>query len=354
MRTLLVVALSLLTWSAAAPDAHAVLVSTEINGVWGDTSWELRYGRPPTAEDAPSERVRVHLEAVLQRLREVDPAGLPAEVQARRARALDALAEYVAVGFYPRNVDDVFARPEFVDADGALCAVGAMVAATAGREAAVAIDAAFNRDSVWAMDDARVAAWAATHGFSALELATIQPAYPPEWDHPRYHREFALGGRVGAVVWGTSDYDDGFEALTMTSATALDLGLLMLWEPGIHWGLGFALNLQSNVEDFYEGSHLGVSLNLMGEYCAPLRDDGGLDLILYLELGPLFLPEDEAFAGLNYGAGVALEFPLGITRTSGRVDVRGLGYHLWSQPGRRQEIDGFEVLTTVGALFRFD
>jgi|GEM_PF-1840347 len=353
-RLLLGAVLALLATTAVSAEARATLVSTEINGVWGDASWELRYGRRPTADDAPNDRVRVHLEEVLTLLRGSDGTALAPEVRARRARAIDALAEYVAVGFYPENVDDVFARPEFVDARGALCAVGAMVAATAGRDAAVAIDAAYNRDSVWAMDDPRILEWADAHGFTPLELATIQPAYSPQWYHPRYHTEFAIGARVGAVFWGTSEYTNSFEGLTKTTDPALDLGLLMLWEPGVHWGLGFALNVQSNVDDYYEGDHAGISLNLMGEYCAPLLDRGALDLILYLELGPLFLPGETAFTGLDYGGGVALEFPIGFTRTWGRLDLRALGYHLWSQPGQGQEIDGVELVATLGAMFRFD
>jgi hypothetical protein len=338
---------------AFAPSAPAVLLPTEVNGVWGDASWELRYGRPPTAADAPAERVRVHLEAVISRLRDASLDQMEPDVLARRERAIDALQEYAAVGFYPRNLDDPSARPEFIDADGALCAVGAMVAATAGREAAEAIDAAFSRDSVWAMDVPAVSAWADAYGFTPLELALIQPAYPPEWHHPRYHTELAIGARIGAAVYGTSDYTSASEGLTKTADPALDLGLLMLWQPGVHWGLGFALNAQSNLDDFYAGDHAALSLNLMGEYCAPLISNGRLDLLLFLEAGGMFLPGDTAFSGVDYGGGVALEAPLGITRTTLRFDLRALGYHLWSQPGRTREIDGVELLATVGAMFRF-
>src|SRR5690606_33040310 len=67
--------------------------------------------------------------------------------------------------------------PVFIDRDGRHCAVGHLVRASAGAEAALAIDDRHHLDLVADMDPALLAPWASDHGFTLRELAMIQPTY---------------------------------------------------------------------------------------------------------------------------------------------------------------------------------
>ncbi|MCA9518594.1 MAG: hypothetical protein KC635_26845 [Myxococcales bacterium] len=345
-----VVAASLASGAPSAPEP----LPAAVNAVWGDTSWELRYGRPPTAADAPAERVRVHLEEVLVRLREVDTSGLDAARRARREAALDALAAYVAGGAFPENVDTSFARSEFIDHDGRRCAVGAMVEATAGTDAAERLDALYNRDSVWAMDGpgSEVTAWAEAYGFTQAELAFIQPAYPPEWNQPRYHHDTLVGARLGVVAYGEADYENGFEGLDARPDPALELAGYWLWQPGAHWGFGPVLGVISNVEDFYEDDSAALTVGAHVEWAAPFDGSSPIGFVFFVEGGGMFLPASPgSFAGVMVTGGAGLTWDL-ISLLALRLDGRVQHYQLWGD--HEQETSGLQVLVTAGVEFRFD
>ena len=104
---------------AARPPLHGV------NLLIGDESYVKRFGHPVPAGEDEELRVRVHLEYVLERLRQHPPARLtPAEREARR-RTLDHLEAYVRRGEFPHNHDHPEERrPTFIDVHGRICAVG--------------------------------------------------------------------------------------------------------------------------------------------------------------------------------------------------------------------------------------
>lgn len=345
---------TLLIASTIPPASQArAPVSLAINGVWGDASWEHRFGRAPNMKDAPEDRVRVHLEEVLDRLRDVPTSHLPPTLRTRRAEALDVLSDYIVAGAYPQNVDDPFSRPEFIDHAGRLCAVGAMVAGTEDREVAEQLDRLYNRDSIWAMDDQIVADWAESHGLSPTELALIQPSYTPEWFHPRTHTNQAFGVRVGAAVYGESEYRNSFEGLTGLDDLTPEVGAWWLWQPGTHWGLGAAVNLRANVENYYEGQTPGLSLLLKAEYCEPIARRGLLDFLVIFEGGPLVVVSSPGnFAGFELGGGLGFASTLGILNNLAfRLEVRAQHYRLWGSDSQKAE--GSQILATFGAEWRF-
>lgn len=140
--------------------------------------------------------IQEHLREVVRTLR----AGTP-DATGRRAALLDVLEAYAEAGRYPqwerpvrrrprrtrppRRFDAPGARsPRFRDAQGTWCAVGHLMAAT---DPALADDIARRFEPCWLdeIDDPRVPAWAAAHGFTPDELAWIQPGYcwqPPVCD----------------------------------------------------------------------------------------------------------------------------------------------------------------------------
>lgn len=189
-RAILLALLLLLDARAASADP--------INAVVGDASWIAAHGRVPTAADELREvgRVATHLAWVEAALRRAEVSHLAPEAKARRAALLDALAEYRGRARFPRNERYAERRPRFVDDEGNVCAVGYLIERSAGRALTEAIDARFEYERLLDMRDERLEAWIAASGFTALELAMIQPGYggmrprperpapppePPDW-----------------------------------------------------------------------------------------------------------------------------------------------------------------------------
>src|SRR5690349_14977575 len=85
--------------------------------------------------DPEAERIRRHLDAVVAQLRAADH-DLDDATLARRDALIDALEVYAATGAFPKNHVYPGRRPVFIDPHGTLCAVGHLVAVSAGRDAA--------------------------------------------------------------------------------------------------------------------------------------------------------------------------------------------------------------------------
>jgi hypothetical protein len=183
-----------------------------INTVVGDASWIERYGRPPTAEDdrlRDAERHRVHLAWIEGRLRARDVSHLSPELRARRAMLLDALADYRRRGEKPINEHFAGRRPRFIDDEGRICAVGYLIEVSAGRALAEHIDAHHEHDYLLDIHDAGLDAWIASSGFTAEELASIQPGYSEEINQIIYG---VIAAPIGLVELPFLVYDIESEA----------------------------------------------------------------------------------------------------------------------------------------------
>ena len=124
------------------------------------------------------ERVRAHLARTEARLRARDlPAGVTREP---RESHLNALESYWRRGEFPTNRESRHPTPLFRGPDGALCAMGAVVAAD-GRpdvvEAVVREDNAVDLETD--APPAALAEWLEDAGLSAEEAAFVQPTYDP-------------------------------------------------------------------------------------------------------------------------------------------------------------------------------
>ena len=134
-----------------------------------------------------------HLIRVVDVLRAETPPGLPDEVLAKRLDLLDVLEQYAWAGEHPRHHGPAPAgarrvvpprhfdggraeRPRFIDAGGAHCAVGYLIAVD-DPALALAVDAADPFGFVLEMELPELRVWADAHGFTLEELAWIQPNY---------------------------------------------------------------------------------------------------------------------------------------------------------------------------------
>ena len=168
-----------------------------INAVVGDRSWEALRGDQTPESD--TERIRVHLEWVERELRSTQPAGFDARALERRADLLDELAAYRRAGQFPVRTDDRAGfHPRFIDAEGRLCAVGHLIAASTSLEVAQEFNGRHEYAYVLEMNDPTVDEWAAANGFTVYELAMIQPSYPPS-----NARDLLWGVGVGKGTYAT-------------------------------------------------------------------------------------------------------------------------------------------------------
>jgi hypothetical protein len=91
-----------------------------INNVLGDISFYEKYGSYPTIFSSPNNRVKVHLEYVLSKLKEV-------KTNSFRESTIKNLEEYINNGVFPQSIDSEYksgGKPCFVDNKNRLCAVG--------------------------------------------------------------------------------------------------------------------------------------------------------------------------------------------------------------------------------------
>ena len=179
--------------SPAAVSATAEATPVQpVNAVIGNESYRATFGEAPKAGTSEQLRLRTHLAYVEGLLRARDVSHLPPAQRERRTRLLDQLRAYRKRGVFPQNTYQRGRTPVFIDTQGRLCAVGFLIAQSAGREAAERINERYRLDRIADMDAPAVEKWAERHGFTLRELAMIQPCYknrrglcigpPPEED----------------------------------------------------------------------------------------------------------------------------------------------------------------------------
>jgi hypothetical protein len=194
--------------SAGAPSA----APRAVNAVLGNQSFRAVHGRAPRPNTPERLRLQTHLAYVEALLRSRDRPSLTDAQRARRAALLDHLHTYWTRGTFPRNTEVPGRSPVFIDEEGRLCAVGALIAATAGRGLAERIDARYHLADVREMEMPAIDRWATRHGVTRRELAMIQPGYcgspqgltvcpPPRDDQDASALEVtALSASVGASL----------------------------------------------------------------------------------------------------------------------------------------------------------
>jgi hypothetical protein len=133
-------------------------------------------------QEPEQERLRNHLSYVLERLRRKNPS--PSKT---RSQNLEHLAQYIARQEFPQTFQHPDARrPCFIDDEGRLCAVGYLIAQSAGLAEAERINQKFRFHYLLDMQDSALLAWQQSSGLSLRELAMIQPAYGWEQSAPFY------------------------------------------------------------------------------------------------------------------------------------------------------------------------
>lgn len=168
--------------------------------------------RPNEAADfSTAEKIRAHLEATEQRLREV-PSPSP-----ERLATLDRLHAYWVRGQFPQNTTASAQVPVFIDERGVACAVAQLVIDSGARELAERVQKTDNHGYLLEMKVPGLTEWIATSGLSAEELASIQPQYaPPQHFGCDRWRSKGLGEGPAAVGYAEADMGTGRRACPRT------------------------------------------------------------------------------------------------------------------------------------------
>lgn len=122
--------------ASSHPDASV----DQVNAILGNQSFRMVHGNDPTAETPEDLRLQTHLAYVEALLRERDVSHLSHSQPEKRYALLDVLHTYWTRGQFPRNTEVSGRNPVFRDSDGRLCAVGYLIAESAGLAQAEAID----------------------------------------------------------------------------------------------------------------------------------------------------------------------------------------------------------------------
>ena len=125
------------------------------------------------ADFSTTEKIRAHLEATEQRLREA-PSASPA-----RLATLGRLHAYRVRGQFPENHASSSQIPVFIDDRGVACAVAQLMIDSGNDVLARRIHASDNHGHLLEMKVVGLEEWIATTGLTAGELASIQPQYAP-------------------------------------------------------------------------------------------------------------------------------------------------------------------------------
>jgi hypothetical protein len=133
-----------------------------------------------------AERITEHLHRVREHLSKQIPKGLVPNALIHRRALLDTLDAYAGRGLFPVNNVVPGRSPVFIDELGTACAVGYLMIASGHADIAERIQHDMNLAYVHDIALPEMSTWAATHGFTAEELAWIQPTYErPEPLGPR-------------------------------------------------------------------------------------------------------------------------------------------------------------------------
>ncbi|MBX7220169.1 MAG: ankyrin repeat domain-containing protein [Blastocatellia bacterium] len=160
--------------------------SQPVNAVVGDISFHARFGVLPHSKTDENLRIKTHLAYIEGILRQKTPAGLSPQQLTQRQVNLDHLHAYWQRGVFPHVFEpSTNRRPCFIDREGNLCAVGHLIAATAGRELAEAVNTRYQYALLGDMHLPELDQWVAQSGLSPLELAMIQPQYGPRHLFPQ-------------------------------------------------------------------------------------------------------------------------------------------------------------------------
>jgi hypothetical protein len=235
---------------ASAPLAAHML---EVNRQWQVMDPQTTATQGPISFANDAERIAMHLHLVRHDLLQRMPEGLSAASTAARYDLLERLGSYASAARFPRNHALPHRNPVFIDPYGTACAVGWLMIESGHRELAESI--ATDMNLAYVLDMPRtahwpaIAEWASEHGFTADELAWIQPGYMAEIP------TFALGGGTNGPVQKMMRLPDGDLLLagTFTEAGTVPANGVATWDGATYTALGNGIDGEPLCAAWHDG-----------------------------------------------------------------------------------------------------
>lgn len=152
------------------------------------------------------QRIQSHLLQVERSLRDNTPANIDPSFLGKREHLLDVLHDYALAGRFPQNYDFDHRIPYFIDAHNTACAVGYLMIADGQQALANKISHTNNYQYLLDMSYPELNEWVATSGFTAQDLAWIQPGYLPSRPYTKFAESSGTNGKVNKLfVDATTD-----------------------------------------------------------------------------------------------------------------------------------------------------
>jgi len=194
----------------SSPSASSLTEVRPVNALLGNASFRAIFGTGPTPSTPERLRLQTHLAYVEAVLRQRPRPSLSPSQRARRSALLDSLHAYWTTGQFPQNTEVPGRSPVFIEEQGRLCAVGHLLAVSAGRSLAESVDRDYHLAAVREIHHPKLESWARKNGFRRRELAMIQPLYdgdpccslrpPTEEENASPLEITALSASVGASL----------------------------------------------------------------------------------------------------------------------------------------------------------
>lgn len=237
------IASSASSFAALAPDVHSTLARhlLEVNAQWHLQGYVPIDAERTIAFSNEADRIAMHLQLVRAQLATHLPNGLSEAQLSNRLALLEKLDRYADRGRFPQNFVLSYRNPVFIDPHGTACAVGQLIIESGHWDLAERISAEMNLHYVLDMSTSalwpEIAAWANANGFTAEELAWIQPAYPPSYPW------VGMGGGVNGTVTVLKELANGdlFVGGTFTDADGLAANQVAIWDGTNYAPLGSGL-----------------------------------------------------------------------------------------------------------------
>ncbi|AEV33126.1 hypothetical protein Oweho_2152 [Owenweeksia hongkongensis DSM 17368] len=179
----------------------------DINDRWAYEQHSWKDVPNLNANFSESELIQQHLYLVHAELSQRSVENLTLEQKQNRASSLVDLYKYAKRGLFPNNITHKGRRPIFIDGFGVHCAVGFLIKESGHPELSKHISANMNDAYLLDMRDSELNNWVSQSGFTAEELAWIQPGYFQPIDY-----EPLKGGVNGPVNTIISDNNSGIYA----------------------------------------------------------------------------------------------------------------------------------------------
>lgn len=248
-------------YSQLAPQDKAPLRAhmTEINAEWNAHADEFPDMDRTVSFTDEADRIATHLHMVRAHLAAHGSEGLSPDQGAARHALLGDLEQYADRGLFPRNMVLPYRNPVFIDPYGTACAVGQLMIESGASDLAMRIDDELELAYVREMDLPEIGTWATTHGFTADELAWIQPAYAPPI--PWFPLGPGLDGPVKVLLRLSNG--DLLVAGTFSGTGDLELNNVAVWDGAAFNALGSGVQGYVNAAVEFEGNIIlgGAELN---------------------------------------------------------------------------------------------